>query len=249
MGQALAAGLVASGWARADELAIVEVDAAQRERLAERFPGATISTEPLPGLDTILAVKPWLVTEVAAALEQPGRVVSIAAGITLSAIEGALPGGTPTIRVMPNTPSLVGAGASALAGGTHAAEADLAWATEILSAVGEVVTVTEAQIDAVTGLSGSGPAYFFLISEALADAGVAVGLPRAVAQTLANQTMLGAARMLCETGTPAAELRANVTTPAGTTAAGLGRLEAHAVRAAFADAVKAATERSRELGA
>lgn len=249
MGQALAGGLLASAWAQPEELTIVEVMPELREQLVADLPGVSVVAAPIPGVDSILALKPWLITEVAATLESPGRVMSIAAGITTAAIETALPGGTPVIRVMPNTPALVRAGASAMAAGTFADENDVAWARSILGAVGIVEVVTEAQLDAVTGLSGSGPAYFFLIAEALADAGVTAGLSRVCAESLANQTMLGAARMLLESGESAAELRAGVTTPAGTTAVGLQMLERSGLRSALIDAVQSATERSRELGA
>ena len=176
--------------------------------------------------------------------------------MTTAALEGALSpaGGGPglaevaVVRAMPNTPALVGAGASAIAGGSRAVEADLDWAESILGSVGRVVRVTEAQLDAVTGLSGSGPAYVFLVAEALVEAGVLVGLARPVAEALVTQTLLGSARLLAESGRPAAELRADVTSPGGTTAAGLRALEDRAVRAALADAVVAATARSAELG-
>jgi pyrroline-5-carboxylate reductase len=249
MGQALAGGLLSAGWVEPAELAVVEVVAELREQLTLELPNVTITAEPLAGVDTVLALKPWLTTEVAANLVAPGRVMSIAAGVTLAAIEQALAPGVPVVRVMPNTPSLVGAGASAMAAGTSATAADIEWAQGILGAVGTVDVVTEAQLDAVTGLSGSGPAYFFLIAEALADAGVTAGLARPVAERLANQTMLGAARMLLESDESAAELRAAVTTPAGTTAAGLQMLERRGVRSALIDAVQSAAERSRELGA
>jgi pyrroline-5-carboxylate reductase len=157
-------------------------------------------------------------------------------------------GGPVVLRAMPNTPALVGAGAAGLAGGPAATEDDLAWAETVLAAVGLVVRVPEASLDAVTGLSGSGPAYVFLIAEALIDAGVLVGLARPVASELAVQTLLGAARMLAETGQPAESLRAAVTSPGGTTAAGLRALEAAAVRSAVIEAVAAATRRSQELG-
>jgi pyrroline-5-carboxylate reductase len=149
---------------------------------------------------------------------------------------------------MPNTPALVGSGASAIAAGSHAREADLVWAEEILGAVGEVVRVPESLLDAVTGLSGSGPAYIFLVVEALIDAGVLAGLPRPISTQLTVQTLLGAARLLTETGEGPEALRAAVTSPGGTTAAGVRALEAAAVRSALLEAVMAATERSRELG-
>jgi pyrroline-5-carboxylate reductase len=149
---------------------------------------------------------------------------------------------------MPNTPALVGAGAAAIAPGRAAGEEDLAWAEGILSAVGVVERVDESLLDAVTGLSGSGPAYVFLVAEALVDAGVLNGLPRPVSRALVVQTMLGSARLLAESGQEAEQLRAAVTSPGGTTAAGLRALEAGAVRSAFLEAVTAAAERSRELG-
>jgi pyrroline-5-carboxylate reductase len=149
---------------------------------------------------------------------------------------------------MPNTPALVGAGAAAVAGGSAADDGDLAWAEQILGAVGTVVRVDEGLLDAVTGLSGSGPAYVFLVVEALVEGGVLAGLPRPVASALVTQTLVGSARLLDESPDGPEVLRAAVTSPGGTTAAGLRELEAHGVRAAFLDAVVAATERSRELG-
>jgi pyrroline-5-carboxylate reductase len=175
-------------------------------------------------------------------------VLSIAAGVTIDRLEAALAPGTPVVRAMPNTPALVGAGAAAVAAGHAAGEAELAWAEQVLGAVGQVVRVDESLLDAVTGLSGSGPAYVFLVAEALIEAGVLAGLPRPTAATLATQTLLGSARLLSESGDGPEALRAAVTSPGGTTAAGLRALERAGVRAAFLDAVMAATERSRELG-
>lgn len=248
MGQAMVGGLLTAGWAGPDELTVVEVVADQRAAVAAAFPGVEVVEAPLPDVDSVVAVKPHLVAEVCSGLTRPRRVLSIAAGVTIASIEASLPAGTAVIRVMPNTPSLVGAGAAAVAGGTGATDDDVAWAVEVLSAVGEAVVVTEPLLDAVTGLSGSGPAYVFLIAEALIDAGVSAGLPADLAATLAGQTLYGAAKLLVDTGTAPAELRAGVTTPAGTTAAGLRVLEQRGVRAALIDAVSAATERSRELG-
>jgi pyrroline-5-carboxylate reductase len=150
---------------------------------------------------------------------------------------------------MPNTPSLVRSGASAIAPGSAAGEDDLAWAEEVLAAVGVVERVDERLLDAVTGLSGSGPAYVFLLAEALIDAGVHAGLPRAVSRALTVQTLLGSARLLAESGDEPEALRAAVTSPGGTTAAGLRALEARAVRSAVLEAVLSAATRSRELGA
>ncbi len=249
MGEALLGGLVTSGWAEPSAFAVAEPDPARRDALVAAFPGVTVLAEPVAAAGAVLAVKPAQVAEVAQSLGALGigRILSIAAGVRLTTIEAAVPAGTAVVRAMPNTPALVGQGAAAVAPGAAATEEDLAWAEGVLTAVGTVVRVTEGQLDAVTGLSGSGPAYVFLVAEALADAGVREGLARPVAEALAAQTLLGAGTLLVG-GTPAAELRAAVTSPGGTTAAGLHELEAAAVRAAFAAAVRAATERSRQLG-
>lgn len=248
MGQALMSGAIDAGWIAAEHVTIVEVDAAARDQLVQSLPGVTVTDQPIAHADTLVAVKPHLVTVVLADLPTPARVLSIAAGTTCATIESAVPPGTPVIRVMPNTPALLGVGAAGVAPGSAATDDDVAWAVSMMQAVGAAEIVTEAQLDAVTGLSGSGPAYFFLMAEALVDGGVAAGLPRSVALTLAHQTMAGAAAMLTETDTPASELRASVTTPNGTTAAGLRVLEQRGVRAALIDAVVAATDRATELG-
>jgi pyrroline-5-carboxylate reductase len=248
MGQALLGGLIRADWATPAELAVVEVVESQRQNLAAAFPAVQVADSPLNGVDTILAVKPHLTVEVCSGLVEPTRVISVAAGVTIGALEAALPSGTPVVRVMPNTPALVGFGAAGVAGGSSASHDDVAWAVGVLSAVGEAVVVPETLLDAVTGLSGSGPAYVFLVAEALIDAGVSAGLPADVSATLAGQTLLGAATLLMSGQSSPAELRAGVTTPAGTTAAGLRVLEQRAVRAAFIDAVQAATDRSRQLG-
>lgn len=249
MGQALLQGLIDAGWAPAPDLLVVEVLADQRSWLAEQFPGVRVADRPEAGVDTLVAVKPHLVLDVCRSLDGPGRVLSVAAGITIAAMEQALPEGTPVVRAMPNTPALVGLGAAGLAGGNAASEADVAWATGILGSVGVAEVVTEPLLDAVTGLSGSGPAYVFLLAEAMTDAGVAMGLTRDVAGRLARQTIAGAGAMLtaADDADPV-DLRAGVTTPAGTTASGLGALEDHGFRAALAAAVRSATERSIELG-
>jgi pyrroline-5-carboxylate reductase len=164
-------------------------------------------------------------------------------------MEAILGDDVPVVRVMPNTPSLVGEGAAAVAGGKAATDDDLGWASGILSAVGEVVVVDEDLLDAVTGLSGSGPAYVFLLAEALMDAGEAEGLPRDVAVALTEQTLLGAATLLRRSEESASKLRENVTSAGGTTAAGLAVFEAGDFRSMVRDVVAAATERSRQLGA
>lgn len=252
MGAALVSGLLAGGWASAEELLVVEPVAARRDELTSGFPGLGVAAD-LDGASpegAVVAVKPADVEAACRAVGGAGtqRVLSIAAGVRLERLESWLPAGVAVVRAMPNTPALVGAGAAAIAGGRAAGDDDLAWAEEILSAVGTVQRVGEGLLDAVTGLSGSGPAYVFLVAEALVEAGVAVGLPRATAEALTVQTLLGSARLLAESGEKAEALRAAVTSPGGTTAAGLAALERRAVRAAFLDAVDAATERSRQLG-
>lgn len=257
MGEALAGGLIASGWAPGDEITVVEPYEARRKDLASRYPGLRLAENVQLALDqggvpdgAVIAVKP-ADAEAACRDLAPARVaraLSIAAGVTTASLQGWLGEGTAVVRAMPNTPALVGAGASAIAGGSSAGADDLAWASGILQAVGTVVTVNEPALDAVTGLSGSGPAYVFLFAEALIDAGVLVGLTRPVARQLAIQTLLGSARLLDETGDEPSTLRAAVTSPGGTTAAGLRALESAGVRSAILDAVAAATQRARELG-
>lgn len=250
MGEALLGGLLGAGWASAGELAVIEKLAERRAQLAGRFPGVLVADGAIASDGAIIAVKPSDVEEAARAVAAAGvgRVLSIAAGVPLSTLEAALGPGVPVVRAMPNTPALVGAGAAAISPGTGAGEDDLEWASSILGSVGSVVRVAEPLLDAVTGLSGSGPAYVFLVAEALIDAGVLAGLPRPVSVELATQTLLGSARLLAESGDTPEALRAAVTSPGGTTAAGLRVLEAAGMRAAFLDAVLAATERSRELG-
>lgn len=251
MGEALLGGLLDSGWATVGDLRVVERLEARRKELSERFPGLATTDTVGAAEGSLLAVKPGDVESVCRELTAAGsgRVLSIAAGVTLDRLERALGGGVPVVRAMPNTPALVGAGASAIAGGASATEADLDWAEGVLASVGVVVRVDEPLLDAVTGLSGSGPAYVFLVAESLIEAGVLAGLPRPVAELLARNTLLGSARLILESGDDEATLRAAVTSPGGTTAAGLQALERAGVRAAFLDAVEAASRRSRELGA
>jgi pyrroline-5-carboxylate reductase len=250
MGEALVHGLTAAGWAQPAELGVVERLPQRRAELAERHPGVALLDAPVASDATVLAVKPGDVAEACKeiALAGTARVLSIAAGVSTEAIEGALGSGIGVVRAMPNTPAIVGEAASAVAPGASAAEADVEWAVEVLSSVGVVVRVSEAQLDAVTGLSGSGPAYLFLIAESLIEAGVLVGLSREVAEVLVAQTLLGSARLLQDSDDHVAALRSAVTSPAGTTAAGLHQLELGGVRGALLSAVQAATERSRQLG-
>lgn len=248
MGAALVGGMLDGGVVTATQLTIVEPSPGRRAELAEMFPGVTVSAEIGPCRAAVLAVKPPLVPEVAEAAVAAGatRLLSIAAGVTTETIAAAAGPGVAVLRSMPNTPALVSAGVSALA--SDASEADLDWAEAILAGVGLVVRVTESQLDAVTGLTGSGPAYVFLVAEALTEAGVVAGLPRDLVTPMVAQLLVGSSALLARDGDPAA-LRERVTSPGGTTAAGLRVLEDRAVRGSFVDAVQAATERSRELGA
>ena len=204
----------------------------------------------------LLAVKPYTVAnvldEIADALKRDGKplplLICIAAGVHIAKIEAHLKDNIPVIRAMPNTPAQVGSGACAYCVGTHADDTHKMQAAEIFRSVGNAVEVPESMMDAVTALSGSGPAYVYLMIEALVDGGVKVGLPRDVAYQLAAQTVLGAAKMVIETGLHPAQLRDMVTTPAGTTIEAIASLEHSGVRAALIDAVERATQRSRELG-
>ena len=250
MGAALSGGLLAGGVVNPDDLAIVEPVAARRAQLTQLFPGVTVTAEVPSCTAAVLAVKPPAIADVAAAAADAGarRVLSVAAGVTTGTIVAAVGGDVAVLRTMPNTPALVGKGVSALTGAPGVTDDDLAWAESVLASVGIVVRVSEAQLDAVTGLTGSGPAYVFLVAEALVDAGVLAGLPRDVVEPMVTQLLVGSAALLEEDG-DAAGLRAKVTSPGGTTAAGLRVLEAGAVRASIIDAVQAAAARSRELGA
>jgi pyrroline-5-carboxylate reductase len=250
MGEALLGGLLAAGWAEPGELAVVERLAERREQLAELFPGVAILAEPVTAEGAVIAVKPNDVADTCRTLAGFGvqRVLSIAAGVTTAALTEALGEGIAVVRAMPNTPALVRTGASAIAAGASATTADLDWAASILEEVGVVVRVEEADLDIVTGLSGSGPAYVFLMVENLILAGVAGGLTHEMAELLATQTLLGAATLLHSSDDDAAALREAVTSPGGTTAAGLRVLGEAGVPAAIVDAVLTAAERSRELG-
>lgn len=254
MGEALIGGLLASSWARADEIAVVEKSPDRRQELSSAYPELAVGEDPPDSTaGWVLAVKPQDAEEacgqvsVASGATANPLLVSIVAGLRLGQLEGWLGDGARVVRAMPNTPALVGAGASAIARGTSASEDDMAWAESILAAVGTVHRVPEALLDAVTGLSGSGPAYVFMVAEALIEAGVLVGLPRDLSRSLTVQTLVGAARMMVDTGKSPEDLRAAVTSPGGTTAAGLRALEDRGVRSAFLDAVVAAAKRSVEL--
>jgi pyrroline-5-carboxylate reductase len=200
----------------------------------------------------VLGVKPQVIdkvlTEVGADVRPDQLVISVAAGVPLEALEARLPAGARVVRSMPNTPATVQAGATAIAAGTHASEDDLRVSRELFEAVGRVVVLDEGLLDAVTGLSGSGPAYVMLIIEALADGGVKVGLHRDTALLLAAQTVFGSAQLLLETGEHPGRLKDMVTSPGGTAIAGLHTLESGALRKTLIDAVEVASKRAAELG-
>ncbi len=250
MAEALLGGMIAEGWAPAAEIHVVEPVAERRAALAEAHPGLSVADAPLAGVDAVLAVKPQVAPEVLPGLAAAGvpRLLSIAAGITIAAMEAALGAGAVVVRSMPNTPALVGEGMAAIAPGSAAGPEDLAWASSILAAVGRVVTVEQQQLDAVTGVSGSGPAYVFHLAEALTAAGIAQGLAPEVADTLTRQTLLGAATLLSESGEDPAQLRINVTSPNGTTQAGLEVMAERDFVGLIDAVVAAATARSIELG-
>ncbi len=249
MGAALLGGLLDSGSVEPSSLAVVEVVEARRSELVASFPGVTATAEVPACRAAVLAVKPADIPTAATAAAAAGasRVLSIAAGVRIVTIEEATGPSVAVVRAMPNTPALVRLGASAIAAGTTAQPDDVAWAESILSAVGTVERMTEPELDLFTGVAGSGPAYVFLVAEALTEAAIAEGMARSVAERVVQQLLLGSATLLAREGDPAL-LRERVTSPGGTTAAGLRVLDSLDVRAAFAAAVRAATERSRELG-
>lgn len=255
MATALARGFCAAGLTSAKHLMASEVMEAARKAFHEET-----GVKPMPTCLAvckaanilILAVKPdqvpGVLSEIRNHLTAKHLLISIAAGVPLAKLEAGLGGEARVIRVMPNTPALVGASASAFATGTHASSADAALAQRLFASVGVALQVKEPLLDAVTGLSGSGPAYAYQIIEALSDGGVAAGLPRDVATKLAAQTLLGAARMVLETGLHPGALKDMVTSPGGTTIEGLHELEKGGVRGALMNAVRAAADKSKKLG-
>ena len=254
MGEALIRGIVKTGIVPPQELFVTDVRLDRLEELSRTYGLHTLSDNALlvRRVDVvILAVKPQILKAVLREIAPatPGKLlVSIAAGVSTTEIRRHLPAGTRLIRCMPNTPALVLEGATALARGRDLAPGDLETAQAIFEAVGRVVVLEEEHMDAVTGLSGSGPAYIALVVEALADGGVKVGLDRQTAMTLATQTVLGSARLLLETGAHPGQLKDMVTSPGGTSIAGIHTLEAGGLRRTLIDAVERATLRSRELG-
>ncbi|HET9128113.1 MAG TPA: pyrroline-5-carboxylate reductase [Propionibacteriaceae bacterium] len=252
MGGTLLGGLVRAGW-DADRLLIAERSESLAHDVSERT-GVRVAglAEVARTADTIvLVVKPQdalgVLDELATDLRAGTLVVSLCAGLRTERLEEHLPEGTPVVRVMPNTPASVGEAMSAISGGRHATDEHVAIAERLLGAVGQVVVVPEKYQDAVTAVSGSGPAYLFYVADAMIEAGVHLGLPRPVATQLATQTLVGSAKLLSESGTHPAVLRENVTSPAGTTAAALRVLDDRGVRAAFLAALEAARDRSVEL--
>lgn len=254
MGEALLSGLVRAG-RRVDDLLVGEKRPERAAELEERYGVAVAgNVEVTEKAETVcLVVKPQdmgdVLEEIAPVVRRGQLVVSLAAGITTAFIESHLPDGVAVVRVMPNTPALVDEGMAAIAPGSHCDEEHLAEAEALIASTGRVLRVPEKQLDAVTAISGSGPAYLFFVVESMIEAGVHLGLPRATATELVIQTVIGSAKMLRETGEHPVVLREQVTSPGGTTASALRELEIHKVRAAFLAALEAARDRSRELAA
>jgi len=253
MGETLLSGLLRAG-RPASDVVVTERRADRADELRGKY-GVKVVTnvEAAEVADTlVLVVKPQdmgaLCDEISAHVRPGALVVSLAAGITTAFLEERLAEGVPVVRVMPNTPALVDQGMSAISPGEHCDEEHLAEAEALLGTVGKVVRVEEKHLDAVTAVSGSGPAYLFYVAEAMIEAGVFLGMPRATATELVVQTFYGAATMLRETGEHPSVLRENVTSPGGTTVAALRTLDDHKVRAAFISALEAARDRSHELG-
>lgn len=250
MGQALARGFLSSGAVEPGSMAIVEVSESAKGELSRLFPQSHILPAPEPASSTILAVKPGDVEATISQLPDKSkqRVLSIAAGVSTAALEVWLGGKVPVIRAMPNTPAMLGVGMTALCSGRFCVESDLEWAERLMSGVGKVVVVKEALFDAVTAVSGSGPAYVFLVAEAMIDAAISEGLSLDLASQLVTQTIYGSASMLIGNESPT-KLRHDVTSPGGTTAKGISALEEQALRAAFVQAISAASKRSKEIAA
>ena len=255
MAEALISGMLKAGIANSEHLIATDVSKDRLELLKERY-NVQVSLHNLEAVawahTVILAIKPQVVHEVMEGI-QPSisnkhLVISVAAGYPIKRLSDHLSNKAPVIRAMPNTPSILLEGVTAIAAGPGVSDGQIQLAQEIFEAVGKVVVIEEGLIDAVTGLSGSGPAYVYMIIEALADGGVRMGLPRSVAQLLATQTVLGSARMVLESGDPPGLLKDRVASPGGTTIAGIHKLEQGGIRGTLMDAVEAATRKSQELG-
>ena len=254
MGQALVAGLLASGWRKPGEITATARSSERIAELADRYGIETTldNSAAVVGADVIvLAVKPQdidaLLSEIADHVTTHQIILSVVAAIPTSHIESRLSNNVPVVRAMPNTPSVVHEGMAGIAGGRHAEDKHVAIAGEVLTHVGRVVTVSESYLDAVTAISGSGPAYFALLAEAMIEAGILLGLSREISTELVVQTMLGSAKLLRDEKMHPVELREMVTSPGGTTTRAIQVLEQSGVRAAFLNAIQAAMERSQEL--
>jgi len=249
MGAALVAGLLKAGWP-ASLITVVETSSARRDQLISMYPGIVTSEKIVACTAGVIAVKPPAAAQTCADLAQAGatRVLSIAAGIGLATLQAAAGTETAVVRAMPNTPALVGEGASGISGSSQCVLADMEWAESVLGAVGTVVRVDENLLDAVTAISGSGPAYIFLIAEALMSSAVTAGLSTDVADALVRQLLVGSARLLQQSAETPAQLRANVTSPNGVTAAAIQAFERAGIRDAIEATVQAAVSRSREMG-
>jgi pyrroline-5-carboxylate reductase len=256
IGESLLSGLLSSGWRQPEEIIVTGRRAERVDELVERYGvrGTTSNAEAVPGADVIVvAVKPQdfdiLLGEIGPVVSEGQTVLSVAAAIPTAAIEARLPAGVPVVRSMPNAPSTVHEGIAGICAGAHADEEHLALAEEVLRHLGAVVRVQERYMDAVTAVSGSGPAYFALLAEAMIEAGILLGLTRETSTQLVVQTMLGTAKLLRDENMHPVELREMVTSPGGTTIRAIRELEQAGVRAAFLNAIEAAMERSRELAA
>jgi pyrroline-5-carboxylate reductase len=254
MGETVLSGLLRAGW-HADQIVATDRRLERQHELTTKYGIKMLeNTEAVAEAETvILVVKPQdmndLLNEISQSIKPGALVVSLAAGVDTAFIESRLPEGVAVVRVMPNTPAQVDEGMAAISPGSHSTQDHLDRVTEILSATGRVITVPERYQDAVTAISGTGPAYLFFVVEAMIEAGVHLGLPRDTATELVVQTMLGSAKLLRETGEHPTVLRERVTSPGGTTAAAVRELEDHKVRAAFLRAMEAARDRSRDLAA
>jgi pyrroline-5-carboxylate reductase len=254
MGETVLSGLLRAGW-HPDQIVASHRRPERRQDLTVRYGIQMLeNAKAVADAETVLlVVKPQdmsdLLAEISPAIKPGALVVSLAAGVDSAFIESRLPEGVAVVRVMPNTPAQVDEGMAAISPGSHSTQDHLDRVTEILSATGRVITVPERYQDAVTAISGTGPAYLFFVVEAMIEAGVHLGLPRTTATELVVQTMLGSAKLLRETGEHPTVLRERVTSPGGTTTAAVRQLEDHKVRAAFLVAMEAARDRSRELAA
>lgn len=249
MGTALLGGLIDSGWAPHD-ITVVELDSSKRTHLESEF-GVRTSATIVGGQAALIAVKPADAANVCAQVAGHGirRVLSIAAGISVGTLQAAAGASTVVVRAMPNTPALVREGVTAICGSAACTEDDYVWAESILSAVGLVVRVPEKQMDAVTAVAGSGPAYIFLLAESLLAAAMEAGLPSETADVMVRQLFRGSGILLAESAESPAQLRERVTSPKGTTAAGLAEFEAAGLREIVNKVVRAAAQRSAEMGA